>query len=91
MRRADEFRAPKPRGDDDSFVEPEEAAKRMGVTIPQLDDLIRRGAVRTRRTGWGIEVEPAIVNVTPRPETSSPKRGSGTTRNKPRTPVRGRE
>lgn len=65
--RADEFRAPPP-SSDDTFVSPEDAAKRMNVTMPELDDLIRRGAVRTRRTGWGIEVEPCIVNVTPRPE-----------------------
>ena len=48
--------------DDREWLDPEDAAKRMGLTLPELDDLIRRGAVRARRTGWGIEVEPAIVS-----------------------------
>jgi len=91
MRRADAFRAPPPRGDDDDFLPPEEAAQRMGITVAELDDLVRRGALRARRDGWAVLVQPAIVNVAPRPESSSPKRGSGTTKKTPHTSVRGHQ
>ncbi len=76
--RADEFRAPPPCGDDDGFVPAEECAQRMGITVAQVDDLVRRGALAVRREGWAVLVQPAIVNVTPRPEKPSPRRGSGT-------------
>ncbi|CAM3577647.1 DNA-binding protein [Mycobacterium colombiense] len=89
MGRVDEFRAPSPRDDEDGWLPPEEAAQRMGITVPELDDLVRRGALRARRDGWAVLVQPAIVNV--RPEKPSPKRGSGTTKSRPRTPVRGRK
>lgn len=85
--RADEFSAPPPRGGDDrDWCEPAEAARRMKITMGALDDLIRRGGVRTRRIGWAIEVEPCIINVQPS-ETPSPRRASAA---KPRTP-RGRK
>ena len=88
--RADEFRAPPPRGDDDDgFVPAEECATRMGITVAEVDDMVRRGALAVRREGWAVLVQPAIMNVAPRPESSSPKRSPGTT-NKPRTP-RGRK
>ncbi len=91
MRRADEFTAPPPRGDDDGWLPPDECAKQMSVSLAELDALIRRGAVRARRVGWAVEVQPCIVNVTPRPESSSPRRASGTTKNTPHTRVRGRK
>lgn len=90
-RRADEFRAPSPRGDEDDFLPPEECAARMGISLPELDDLVRRGAVRARRDGWAVLVEPCIVNVAPRPEKPSPKRSPRQAKEKPRTPVRGRK
>ncbi|OBB89644.1 hypothetical protein [Mycobacterium sp. 852002-30065_SCH5024008] len=77
--------------DDREWLDPEDAAKRMGLTMPQLDDLIRRGAVRARRNGWAVEVEPAIVNVRPRPEEPAPKRRTRQVKEKPHTPVRGRK
>jgi hypothetical protein len=75
--------------DDREWVEPEEAARRMGITIGQLDALIKRGGVRARRNGWAVEVEPAVLNVTPE-EPPKPKRHHGTTKRAPHTPVRGR-
>lgn len=72
--------------DDREWLEPAEAARRMGITTAQLDGLIRRGGVRTRRIGWAIEVEPCIVNV-PASQTPRSRRASGTTKpHRPRTP-----
>lgn len=86
MRRADEFSAPPPAGRDDSFVSAEECARRMGVTLGELDKLVRRGAVRARRNGWTVEYEPCIVNVKPSGKPRS-RRASGTTKKPaPRTP-----
>lgn len=48
---------------DDEWVSPEDGARRMGITLAQLDELIRRGAIRARRVGWGVEVQPAVTNV----------------------------
>jgi hypothetical protein len=56
---------------DDLFVPLDEAARRMNLTREQVLDLVERRALRARRyAGWGqleIEVEPAIVNVKPKP------------------------
>ncbi|WP_067117457.1 hypothetical protein [Mycobacterium sp. 852002-51057_SCH5723018] len=70
------------------WVEAEECARRMGLTMRELDDLVSRGAVRARRVGWGVEYQPCVLNVTPRPEKPSPKRGTAKAR--PDTP-RGRK
>ncbi|MCU1701370.1 MAG: hypothetical protein JWR34_7433 [Mycobacterium sp.] len=54
--------------DEDRFVPVEVAARRMGLTVEQVMELVERHALRARRYGgWGeIEVEPAIVNIKPR-------------------------
>ena len=59
--------------DRDRFVPGEVAAKRMGITVEQVMDLVSQHALRASRYGgWGPpEVEPAILNVRPPP----PKKG----------------
>jgi hypothetical protein len=88
--------------DDREWVTPQTAARRMGITLAQLDVLIRRGGVRARRTGWTVEingverpdmeVEPCIVNAPDvTPEEPAPKPHTGVTKRRPHTPVRGRK
>jgi hypothetical protein len=54
---------------DDSYVPVDEAAVLMGLTAAQVLDLVERRALRAVRWGgWGqIMVQPAIVNVEPKP------------------------
>lgn len=63
----------------------------MGISLAELDAYVKRGILRARRDGWAVLVQPAIVNVTPRPESSSPRRSPRQSKEKPHTPVRGRK
>jgi hypothetical protein len=60
MGRVDSF-TPPPFDDDRDWCTPEAAAARMGTTVQEIDALIRMGALRARRVGWAVEVEPAIL------------------------------
>jgi hypothetical protein len=63
--------------DDDTFVPVDECAERLGITVPEVMDLVERRVLRARRyAGWRldveyIEVQPAIVvgyTDTPKPK-----------------------
>jgi hypothetical protein len=47
----------------------------MNLTVAQVEELARKGALRTRWDGWQLAVQPAIVNATPSPR--SPPSGCG--------------
>lgn len=52
--------------EDRDYVEPHEAARRMGISVGQLMELVRIRALRSVDLGLGVLlVEPAITNVTP--------------------------
>jgi hypothetical protein len=53
---------------DDSFVDLDEAAKRMKLTTSQVMELVNIRALRAVHLGLGeVWVQPAVVNRTPRP------------------------
>ncbi len=64
----------------DRYVPLAEAAERMNLTEDQVYNMAVRGVLRSRRwAGWGdIEVEPAIVNVPPRPPRKRPAKRAPT-------------
>jgi hypothetical protein len=64
------------RDDDDTFVPVDECAERMGLTVAEVMDLVKRKALRARRYGaWGqLEVQPAITNAVPRKAPAKSKR-----------------
>ena len=52
---------------DDTYVPVEECARALGITVPEVADLVERGVLQARRyAGWRldveyVEVQPAIV------------------------------
>jgi hypothetical protein len=58
--------------DDDGWLPPEECAARMGITVRQVDDSVRRGVLRAKRDGWAVLVQPAVTNVEPRSDSPPP-------------------
>jgi hypothetical protein len=65
--------------DEETFVPASEAAARMGITAARLMELVNTGTLRSRRDGWLLMVQPAIVSgAVPQPSAPpppKPKRG----------------
>jgi len=48
--------------DDDTYVTADECAKRLGLSVPEVEDLVSKGLLRARRHGgWLLEVQPALI------------------------------
>jgi hypothetical protein len=59
---------------DDTYVPIEECADRLGLSVPEVEDLVAKGLLRARRNGgWLLEVQPALIpgvttSTAPKPE-----------------------
>jgi hypothetical protein len=61
--------------DEETFVPAPEAAQRMGITPERLIELVEAGSLRSRRNGWYLEVQPAILSgAVPEPSPPPPPR-----------------
>jgi hypothetical protein len=47
---------------DDTYVPVEDCAQRLSLSVPEVEDLVKKGLLRARRDGgWLLEVQPALI------------------------------
>jgi hypothetical protein len=47
---------------EDAFVPIEDCADHLGLTVPDVEDMVAKGLLKARRHGgWLLEVQPALI------------------------------